>query len=151
MMRCYICPINPYRLLQGCNAVVFAAKWAGRKVNRSLSSDFELLEETLEGSNAPVEVRAAHAQDPLAVKMLFNYEAESNSFAILNAMHKETVPAKRILISDDGNSELGGDKISDSNRLPPHANIVDVKVAFADHIPHIVDAVNHYPDALPRR
>ena len=114
---------------------MFAAKWA---------SDLKKEEHNVTG-----EVEAANA--PLAVKMLFNYEAESNSFAILNAMHKETVPAKRILISDDGNSELGGDKISDSNRLPPHANIVDVKVAFADHIPHIVDAVNHYPDALPRR
>ena len=87
----------------------------------------------------------------LAVKMLFNYEAESNSFAIMNAMQKETVPAKRILLSDDDDTQLEDDKMADGNRLPPHANIVDVKVAFADHIPHIVDAVNHYPDALPRR
>ena len=86
--------------------------------------------------------------------MLFNYEAESNSFAILNAMRKETMPAKRIFLSDDGNSELGGNMTADSNhRLPPHANIVDVKVAFADQVrvPDIMDAVNHFPDALPRR
>lgn len=84
--------------------------------------------------------------------MLFNYEAESNSFAILNAMHKETVPAKHIFLHDnDSKSDVGGDKVAKSNILPPHANIVDIKVAFADHIPHIVDAVHHYPDALPRR
>jgi len=30
---------------------------------------------------------------PLAVKMMFNYDAESNATAILHAMLRETVPA----------------------------------------------------------
>lgn len=32
---------------------------------------------------------------PLALKMMFNYDIQSNAMAILKAMYKETVPAKR--------------------------------------------------------
>lgn len=31
---------------------------------------------------------------PLAVKVMFNYDAESNAMSILRAMYRETVPAK---------------------------------------------------------
>lgn len=34
-------------------------------------------------------------QYPLALKMMFNYDIQSNAMAILKAMYKETVPAKR--------------------------------------------------------
>lgn len=39
---------------------------------------------------------------PLAVKMMFNYDAESNAMSILRAMHRETVPA----ISYSSNDEI---------------------------------------------
>lgn len=32
---------------------------------------------------------------PLALKMMFNYDVQSNAMAILKAMHKETIPARR--------------------------------------------------------
>ena len=32
---------------------------------------------------------------PFALKMMFNYDIQSNAMAILRAMHKETVPARR--------------------------------------------------------
>lgn len=32
---------------------------------------------------------------PLALKMMFNYDIQSNAMAILKAMYKETVPAIR--------------------------------------------------------
>ena len=38
---------------------------------------------------------ASIVQYPLALKMMFNYDIQSNAMAILKAMHKETVPAKR--------------------------------------------------------
>lgn len=38
---------------------------------------------------------ASIEQYPLALKMMFNYEIQSNAMAILKAMYKETVPAKR--------------------------------------------------------
>jgi len=31
---------------------------------------------------------------PLAVKMMFNYDAESNAMSILRAMNRETVPSR---------------------------------------------------------
>jgi len=33
---------------------------------------------------------------PLAIKMMFNYDAESNSMSILRAMSRETVPSRCI-------------------------------------------------------
>lgn len=39
-------------------------------------------------SNEPV------SSFPLAVKMMFNYDAESNATSILRAMYRETIPAK---------------------------------------------------------
>lgn len=38
---------------------------------------------------------------PLAVKMMFNYEAESNAPAILRAMCKEIVPARCVQFDED--------------------------------------------------
>ncbi|RXG56432.1 hypothetical protein Avbf_16401, partial [Armadillidium vulgare] len=37
---------------------------------------------------------------PLAMKMMFNYEAESNAPAILTAMYKEMIPAKSVELDD---------------------------------------------------
>jgi len=33
---------------------------------------------------------------PLAVKMMFNYDAESNAMSILRAMSRETVPSRSV-------------------------------------------------------
>lgn len=59
-------------LNKGCSAAVYAAKW----------NDVSVDEKDVDW--------------PLAVKMLFNYDIESNAFAILKAMVKEIVPARRI-------------------------------------------------------
>lgn len=37
---------------------------------------------------------------PLALKMMFNYDVQSNSLAILRAMYQETIPARRILTNN---------------------------------------------------
>jgi PTEN induced putative kinase 1 len=42
---------------------------------------------------------------PLALKMMFNYDIQSNAMAILKAMHKETVPARHRLNENAGNWE----------------------------------------------
>lgn len=34
---------------------------------------------------------------PLAIKMMFNYDAESNAMSILRAMSRETVPSRCII------------------------------------------------------
>ncbi|CAL4131144.1 unnamed protein product, partial [Meganyctiphanes norvegica] len=40
------------------------------------------------------------SQYPLAVKMMFNYEAESNAPAILRAMYKEMIPSTDIQLDE---------------------------------------------------
>lgn len=37
---------------------------------------------------------------PLAIKMMFNYEAESNAPAILRAMYKEMLPARSLQLDE---------------------------------------------------
>ena len=37
----------------------------------------------------------------LAVKMMFNYDAESNASSILRAMYREVVPAPRGSVAED--------------------------------------------------
>jgi hypothetical protein len=38
---------------------------------------------------------------PMAVKMMFNYDAESNATSILRAMYRETVPTKCNLTNEE--------------------------------------------------
>merc|ERR1719431_1557073 len=60
-------------IAKGCAAVVFSAR-----LRKETSSEF-----------------------PFAIKMMFNYHAESNAFTILRAMHRETVPAQSTSIPPD--------------------------------------------------
>lgn len=38
---------------------------------------------------------------PLALKMMFNYDIQSNAMSILRAMYKETIPARNKRINDE--------------------------------------------------
>lgn len=87
---------------------------------------------------------------PLAVKMMFNYEAESNAPAILRAMYKEMLPARSLQL-DESAIELQERFCNSSNRLPPHPNIVEMPCVFVDRIPLLEDSMKLYPDALPAR
>lgn len=40
-------------------------------------------------------------QYPLALKMMFNYDIQSNAMAILKAMYKETIPARNKQTNED--------------------------------------------------
>lgn len=54
---------------------------------------------TVEISQKSVEMNAeindSATNYPLALKMMFNYDVQSNAMAILRAMYRETVPARR--------------------------------------------------------
>lgn len=43
-------------------------------------------------------------QYPLALKMMFNYDIQSNAMAILKAMYRETIPAR----NKPANEEVDG-------------------------------------------
>ena len=119
-------------LAKGCNAVVCGAKWIGNAWT-DVSAAFERIESGVE-------------QEPLAVKMMFNYEAESNALSIMAAMHRETVPARKLALPP--HLVLGQ---APRIKLPPHNNIVDMPLAFTDQVPELKDGLKLFPQALPRR
>ncbi len=71
-------------LAKGCNAAVCAARWARRQWE-GVSEAFERVEGPSEATTATQQLGEEY---PLAVKMMFNYEAESNAAAIMDAMQR---------------------------------------------------------------
>ncbi|XP_017881415.1 serine/threonine-protein kinase PINK1, mitochondrial [Ceratina calcarata] len=123
-------------IAKGCSAVVYAAKF-----NDSVDS-----ESRVNIDDEPTDVTTF----PLALKMMFNYDAESNALSILRAMYRETVPARRQL----NNQELADWELRMAERktkLPPHPNIVAMYYVFADRVPALPGSWGMYPDALPAR
>ncbi|XP_037041094.1 probable serine/threonine-protein kinase samkB isoform X2 [Bradysia coprophila] len=114
------------------------------KRNESLSSSDE---------ESPVELTPQStdlAQYPLALKMMFNYDIQSNAMAILKAMYKETIPARRKHSNEDVD---GWEKLlrEQTVHLPPHPNIVTMYGVFCDQIPNLPLSDTLYPMALPLR
>ncbi|KAL1502722.1 hypothetical protein ABEB36_007826 [Hypothenemus hampei] len=87
---------------------------------------------------------------PLALKMMFNYDIQSNSLAILNAMYKETVPAS-VYFNHQGFSDFEYEFLNRTNHLPPHPNIVKILSVFTDFVPELEKCKELYPAALPKR
>ncbi|XP_056648015.1 serine/threonine-protein kinase Pink1, mitochondrial [Diorhabda sublineata] len=87
---------------------------------------------------------------PFALKMMFNYDIQSSAMAILNAMYRETVPA-RVYYNNLGISEWEIDLAKRNKHLPPHPNIVTIYSVFTDFIPELQDCRGLYPAALPKR
>ncbi|XP_065079137.1 serine/threonine-protein kinase Pink1, mitochondrial [Ochlerotatus camptorhynchus] len=92
---------------------------------------------------------ATMEQYPLALKMMFNYDIQSNAMAILKAMYKETVPAKRRNSVEAENWEKS--IIEQTVFLAPHPNIVEMYGVFCDQIPDLHMSSSLYPMALPQR
>lgn len=87
---------------------------------------------------------------PWALKMMFNYDIQSNAMAILRAMYKETVPARSRL--DRSDAENWEKSIMDQTvALPSHPNIVMMPGYFCDQIPNLRHSRVLYPSALPSR
>jgi len=117
--------LGPY-IDKGCNAVIYAARWN--------EVDDEMME----------------SHYPLAVKMMFNYEAESNAPAILRSMYKEMIPATDIQLDEIPQIWQHWFRY-EYLRLPAHPNIVEMPCVFVDRIPFLKDSMRLYPDALPQR
>lgn len=86
---------------------------------------------------------------PMALKIMFNYDIESNAMSILRAMHKETVPARQRNINEA--TEWEKNLMNDTIFLPPHPNIVAIYGVFCDRMPKLRDASKLFPMALPPR
>lgn len=87
---------------------------------------------------------------PWALKMMFNYDIQSNAMAILKAMYKETIPARCRV--DNGNAESWEKGIMEQTvSLSPHPNIVLMPGYFCDQIPNLRQSRDWFPSALPAR
>ncbi|XP_053988950.1 serine/threonine-protein kinase Pink1, mitochondrial [Hylaeus volcanicus] len=123
-------------IAKGCSAVVYATKFKNPNADDPrITIDKETTDVTA---------------FPLALKMMFNYDAESNALSILRAMHRETVPARKH-INNEELSEWEAKMEEKKAKLPPHPNIVAIYYAFADQIPALPGSLRMYPDALPAR
>lgn len=125
-------------IAKGCSAVVYAAKFkdsTATEDNNEITIDNKTKDATA---------------FPLAMKMMFNYDAESNAIAILRAMHRETVPARSRSTNDDL-ADWEQRMIDRRNTLPPHPNIVAMYYVFTDRVPMLPGSFGMYPDALPAR
>jgi serine/threonine protein kinase len=85
----------------------------------------------------------------LAVKMMFNYDAESTSLAIVRSMRSELVPSKQANIHTNLLQWQNGTHMKKC--LPYHPNVVAIETAFVDVVPCLPQALEEYPDALPTR
>lgn len=56
------------------------------------------------GASLPMAGEADIQRYPLAVKMMFNYDIQSNAMAILRAMYKETIPARNKHINGEADT-----------------------------------------------
>ncbi|VEN53570.1 unnamed protein product [Callosobruchus maculatus] len=134
-------------IAKGANAVVYAAKF-NEKQNDSQDSV------TQEDMPVQQKVVTADREDineyPLALKMMFNYDIQSNAMAILNAMYRETVPA-RVYFSNIGVTDWEIELSRRHRHLPQHPNIVAIFSVFTDYIPELEDCRGLYPAALPKR
>uniref|UniRef100_A0A336K9G6 non-specific serine/threonine protein kinase n=1 Tax=Culicoides sonorensis TaxID=179676 RepID=A0A336K9G6_CULSO len=107
--------------------------------NDNITSDHE----------SELEYETSILEFPLALKVMFNYDIESNAMSILKAMHKETVPTRRRNIEEA--SEWEKSLLRETIFLPPHPNIVAIYGVFCDRIPKLKHASKLYPMALPPR
>ncbi|XP_032689219.1 serine/threonine-protein kinase PINK1, mitochondrial [Odontomachus brunneus] len=125
-------------IAKGCSAAVYAARFIDATLEKNNSS-----------INIDTETKDKNAF-PFALKMMFNYDAESNATAILRAMYRETVPSRKHYGND--NMTIWEQKLVENKAtLPPHPNIVAMYNVFADRIPILPDSWGMYPDALPTR
>ncbi|XP_022219079.1 uncharacterized protein LOC111071853 [Drosophila obscura] len=87
---------------------------------------------------------------PLALKMMFNYDIQSNALSILRAMYKETVPARQRQMNTAA-EEWERLLQNQTLVLPPHPNIVCMFGFFCDEVRNFPDGHLLYPIAQPQR
>lgn len=133
--------------------VLFNSKPDVKYQSNSSRSEVENERNTNEGSstmNFNDEKTADIENYPLALKMMFNYDIQSNAMAILRAMYKETIPAVNKYCNSDAE---GWEKqlMEQTVQLPPHPNIVLMVGVFCAQVPNLMQSSSLYPMALPQR
>lgn len=122
---------------KGANAAVYAARKAGHKGNKK-------------ETGPQFDTESPLSAFPFAMKMMFNFDAESNATSILRSMFRETIPARMHFISGDFAPWMRS-MYEGLSILPPHTNIVAMHCAFVDSVAELPESISEYPAALPRR
>lgn len=136
---------------KGCNAVVYSARWI---TTETTTSNEQIVDQPAGGpclnltrNGDDVQGKNEEQEFPLAVKMMFNYDIESNAYSILKAMQREMVVAQTMFMPDDTLDFLE----NQAKTIPSHPNIVRMVTAFADRVPDLEGSMDLYPAALPKR
>nr|CAD7572871.1 unnamed protein product [Timema californicum] len=138
-----------FGLMDGQSAVWFDGKPSDQ--NAKSAEEGKTAEQTPnETQDITMNTKQELSDFPFAVKMMFNYDAESNAASILRAMYRETVPARSYFVNEEL-SELENRMMERKQKLPQHPNIVEMHCAFADRVPDLPGSFTLYPDALPPR
>lgn len=126
-----------------------SVKFAER-VDVRTRSRYSSMSEDSESSHEASSDDASLFHYPWALKMMFNYDIQSNAMAILRAMYKETIPARARC---DSLAVENWEKVimDQTVHLPPHPNIVMMPGYFCDQIPNLRQARALFPSALPAR
>lgn len=90
------------------------------------------------------------AEFDLAIKMMFNYDLESNADVIFRGMMKEITPMRVSPHLEEESMWLARNRVK-LKLLPPHPNIVYMQGVFVDEVPAIKNDKQMYPAALPTR
>ncbi|XP_070561986.1 serine/threonine-protein kinase Pink1, mitochondrial-like [Ptychodera flava] len=106
----------------GCNGAVFPARWKTDETSKV--SDYNL-----------------------AIKMIYNFNTQSNHSALVRAYKKEILPLRNNVFKEQ-NCQIREKR----QCLPSHPNIIEMHHCFTDNnVECIPDLINHCPAALPRR
>lgn len=118
--------------------------------NRQISNEPQTVSENSSSGTALSNQNENIEQYPLALKMMFNYDVQSNAMSILRAMYKETIPIihKYENLGTDSWERALRDQ---TTNLPSHPNIVTMIGAFCALVPNLAQSTSLYPMALPSR
>lgn len=125
----------------------FCKKWwetpAETEMSDSSLEQFDFQRVISKGCNAAVyEAMHRPSSKSFAVKVMFNYETETDAMCIWNSFKKECIPFP-------GN--FGSFHVPQEKHLDPHPSIVKIYGVFADATPLLSGALDLYPSALPSR
>ncbi|KAH8397480.1 hypothetical protein KR222_007727 [Zaprionus bogoriensis] len=121
-----------------------------RERERQLQEQRQQLEQQQQSRQLHASASDSIERYPLALKMMFNYDIQSNALSILRAMYKETVPARQRRMNasaDEWERLLQHQTLA----LPPHPNVVCMFGFFCDEVRNFTDGHLLYPIAQPQR
>lgn len=130
--------IGPF-IKTGSNAAVYAASKSSTKDN-----------DNVEQPAVTFDTKSHISGFPFALKMMFNFDIESNATSILRAMLRETIPARFRFVSNEFAPWMQS-MYENLTILPPHPNVVMMHCAFVDYVPELPSSRHEFPAALPPR